>query len=544
MKAKKCIAIIIAAVMLTVGTTSCSGVKKAQSNSAGTESTTEKTTAASESTTAAAKTDESKPAKKTSEKVSKSTSASSSAKRKKKVKNENLPAKSKYTTELYLTICDQKKIFAKQPDGSVAALKKNGSGAEKIVINDSKKYQSIIGFGASFTDSSAYLANEILPQNSRDELMEKLFDPESGIGLSFLRNTMGACDYSRKLYTYDDSKDGTPDLNLKNFSIDHDKSDIIPLTKTAISLNPQLKVMASPWSPPGWMRQLRNTLGKTGGKLEPEYYDSYAEYFVKYIKAYENEGIPIYAVTPQNEALYDPIKYPGMILTASEETDFINNHLGPKFEKNGIKTKILCYDHNWDNTSYASQVLSNAGKYVSGVAWHGYAGKVTAQTAVRSKFPDKEIYFTENSGGEWIPPFEKAFMTQINNGIIVLNNYSKTYVLWNIALDENNGPVLPFYMGSTCRGLVTINQKTKQVTYNLDYYALAHFSKFIRPNAVRIGSNSTASLKTTAFRNTDGSIAAVVSNDTDSEKTADINVKNKIYQIKMPAKSAATFVIR
>ncbi|MGV2805712.1 glycosyl hydrolase, partial [Clostridium perfringens] len=176
-------------------------------------------------------------------------------------------------------------------------------------------------------------------------------------------------------------------------------------------------------------------------------------------------------------ALYSPGHYPGMIMLPEAQSDFIKNHLKPQFVKNDIDTKILCYDHNWDKPDYPLTVFEQAGDAVDGVAWHWYGGKPSAQSDVFEAFPGKEVHFTEGSGGEWIPPFEQAFSNVMRTGIEILRNHSKSYVLWNMALDEKNGPAVPGFVKSTCRGIVTVNQQTKELTYTLDYYALAHFSK-------------------------------------------------------------------
>jgi len=423
-------------------------------------------------------------------------------------------------------------------------LKSQDSGKETttILLDDQQTYQEMDGFGASFTDSSAYLINQILSEEQRAEVMNRLFHPEEGIGLSVIRNPMGASDYARTVYSYNDLPENQTDPELSGFSIAHDEADVIPLTQKALELNPELKLFASPWSAPGWMKTSGSMIT---GQLKNEWYPAYAEYFVKYIQAYASHGLPIHAVTPQNEALYEPGHYPGMLMPAEAQADFIKNHLKPALVRNDIQSKILCYDHNWDRPDYPLTVLDEAAEEVDGVAWHWYGGEASAQTKVYEAFAGKEVHFTEGSGGEWIPPFEQAFSNVIRTGIEILRNYSKSFVLWNMALDENNGPTVPGFGKSTCRGIVKVNQQTKELTYTLDYYALAHFSALIRPKAVRIDSSSNeASIRSVAFKNTDGSIALVLFND--GEETGNVQVQlreEELLSFQLESKSALSILI-
>lgn len=411
-----------------------------------------------------------------------------------------------------------------------------------VTIDEKKTYQEMDGFGASFTDSSAYLIHQILEPEQRSELMTKLFDPKDGIGLSVLRNPMGASDYARDFYSYNDLPTGQIDVELERFSIAHDEEDIIPLLQEALQLNPDIKLMGSPWSPPGWMKTSGSMIG---GELKPEYYSVYADYFVRYIQAYAASGLPIYAVTPQNEALYSPGHYPGMIMLPEVQSEFIKNHLKPQFVKHNIDSKIFCYDHNWDEPDYPRTVLEQANAEVDGVAWHWYGGMPSAQSEIFDAFPDKEVHFTEGSGGEWVPPFEQAFSNVIRTGIEILRNHSKSYVLWNMALDENNGPTVPGFGTSTCRGIVKIDQQTKELTYTLDYYALAHFSKCIRSKALRIESSSNSDLiRSVAFKNTDGSVALVLFNNGEEPENVTVKLQGAdVLNFRLESKSAVTMMI-
>jgi len=442
-------------------------------------------------------------------------------------------------TKVFLTTIDQTYAYTQITEGITLYNKKD---APKIgfdvYVDPNKTYQNILGVGASFTDSSAYLINQVLSENDRNSLMEKLFSKENGIGLSFIRNPMGSSDFSRTFYSYDDQAKGIKDEDLSDFSIAHDQEDIIPLVKQALTLNPDLKIMMSPWSAPGWMK---TSDSMKGGSLNATSYESYAQYFVKTIKAYQEEGIDLFAISVQNEPLYVPTNYAGMGMSADQQAKFIKDYLKPAFVEEGLSTKILAYDHNWDRKDYPLTVLEKALDEVDGVAWHVYGGNVISQTEVYRQYPEKDVYFTEASGGEWIPPFEAAFLSQIKTGIDVFRNYSRTYVLWNMALDENNGPVVPEFGRSTCRGVVTVNQNTKALTYNLDFLTLAHFSDFLEKDALRIDSTKAeGNFTSVAFMNPDKTISIVIYNIKDTQRDALIHIGDQVLVYNMPGKSVAT----
>ncbi|MED5016279.1 glycoside hydrolase family 30 beta sandwich domain-containing protein [Paenibacillus chibensis] len=411
-------------------------------------------------------------------------------------------------------------------------------GSIRIQVNPEVRYQAMDGFGASFTDASAYLMYRVLDGDSRREVMTRLFDPEAGIGISFLRQPMGATDYTTEIYSYDDMPEGQEDFGLEHFSIDHDRAYVIPAVLEALRLNPAIKVMASPWSPPGWMKTSGHMVT---GKLRPECYGVYAQYFVKFVQAYEEAGIPIYAVSIQNEPGYEPKEYPGMLLTPQEEAAFIRDHLGPAFEAAGIQAKILCYDHNWDVPQHPLGILDDPGaaRYVAGVAWHVYGGEHEAMTQVKEAHPDKEAWFTEASGGSWIPPFRTAFLDQMKHVIRTTRNWSKSVVWWNLALDEHNGPTV--LSNSTCRGLVQIHQATGSIKYELDYYTMGHISKFVVPGAYRIGSTTFRDeLESTAFLNPDGTTVLILSNRTEAEQLVEIDTGRGFIGLTLPDGAAAT----
>ncbi|MCH9275881.1 glycosyl hydrolase [Bifidobacterium amazonense] len=417
-----------------------------------------------------------------------------------------------------------------------------GAADVTITADPTHSYQSIDGFGASFTDASAHLIDQVLDEEDRATAMSRLFDPKLGIGLSLLRNPMGASDYARTIYSYDDMPDGQRDESLDRFSIGHDLESILPLTTWAMELNPRLRLIASPWSAPGWMKTSGSMIG---GELREDCYEAYARYFVRFLQAYAEQGVPVFAVTPQNEPLFVPGHYPGMLFPADREARFVRDFLRPALCDAGLETRVLGYDHNWDRVDYAFDLLDAAEDAFDGIAWHWYGGRAVSQSRVASHFPAKDVYFTEGSGGEWIPEFEPAFSNLMRTGIDILRNGSKSFILWNLALDEHNGPVVPGFGRSTCRGLLRVDRRTRTAEYMLDYYGLAHFSKFIRPGAVRIGSDQNGGVRSLACRNEDGSVVVVLFNDSNHDARVGVDVvgvAGPSRTVSLPSKAAATVV--
>ena len=444
---------------------------------------------------------------------------------------------------LHYTTMDQQNLYTLRNDLATLYPKADApvTGFD-VKLDPNTTYQTILGVGASLTDASAYLMHDVLAEDKRIDLMRQLFSQDDGIGISFLRNPMGSSDYARFVYSYNDLPQGQTDDDLSEFSIAHDQADIIPLIHEALTLNPNLKVMASPWSAPGWMKSSGSMIG---GSLNGQNYSTYAQYFVKFIEAYAAEGIDIFAVTPQNEPLYVPAHYPGMSMSPTAQAVFIRDHLRPAFTAANLDTKILAYDHNWDRKDYPLTVLEKAADAVDGIAWHVYGGNPIAQTEVFRQYPDHDVYFTEGSGGEWVPPFATAFQSLIKTGIDVFRNYSKTYVLWNMALDENNGPVIPGFGNSTCRGVVTINQSTGELTYNLDYYVLAHFSDYLQKDAVRIeSSKGDGNFTSLAMLNPDGTLVTLIYNQRAEDRNARIVLGDHVVVIPMAGRSIATLVFQ
>jgi glucosylceramidase len=409
-----------------------------------------------------------------------------------------------------------------------------------IRVDESRTYQQIDGFGASITDSSAWLLSQKLSATQRAKLLRQLFDTKEGIGLAILRQPMGASDFSLADYSYDDMPPGESDPELKHFTIDRDRQYIIPTLREALVVNPGLKIIASPWSAPGWMKTSGSMIG---GTLLPSSFAPLARYFVRFVQSYEAAGVPVFAVTPQNEPRNIPADYPGMGMTAEEQGTFVREYLGPAFRDAHLKTKIMVFDHNWDMIDFPDTIMSDprAAEFTAGTATHCYGGGPEAQTKLHDHFPAKDIWMTECSGGEW----QKGNLVVAQASLIIetARNWGKSVVLWNLALDQTHGPHLG---GCTdCRGVVTIDHSTSPTTVILtvDFAALAHASKFVAPGAVRIDSSSSeeSPLKHVAFRNSDGSIAMLVLNPGATPLTFNIAWHGQYATYALPPGAVATF---
>ncbi len=409
-------------------------------------------------------------------------------------------------------------------------------------VNDTQTFQKIDGFGASLTDSSAWLIYMFLNASERLAVLTDLFDPNEGIGLSYLRQPMGSSDLRLAEYSYDDRPSGQTDYNLSHFSIAYDANYIIPALLEIRAINPNVKIMGTPWSPPAWMKTSGSRI--TGHLIDDDrVYRALANYFVKFIQGYAAYGIDVNAVTLQNEPYYEPTSYPGMHMEPADQIRLVK-FMGPAFEANSIDTKILIWDHNWDIPSFAITVLNDpvARPYIAGTAWHWYGGTVDAQTTVHNAYPDKDAYFTEGSDEVYNDGGFSANL--IKNGTLivgVIRNWGKTVIKWNLALDQNNGPKIAGGCDD-CYGVVTINQLTRQVSHRTQYYALGQASKFLRPGAVRIGANDNiGGLRTVVFKNTDGSIVSYVVNPSSVSHNLKINWNGQWFIYTIPAQSIVTF---
>jgi glucosylceramidase len=437
---------------------------------------------------------------------------------------------------VWVTTGDQHKLLSREPD--VSFTTRNTAELATISVDDTATYQEMVGFGAAITDAAAMNINR-LPPDRREALLRELFDPDSGIGLSFTRLTIGASDFSPRQYSLDDMPPGQRDPRVARFSIEPNRVDVVPVVQRALAINPQLKIMASPWSAPGWMK----TSGRLiGGTLWPNAYGPFAQYLLGYVEAYDSLGVPIYAITVQNEPHFEPTNYPGMRLDPSDRARFIRENLGPLFQRKRISTLILEWDHNWDDPDAPLRVLGDsvARRYIAGVAWHCYGGDVTAQTKVHDAYPAVDTYFTECSGGDWSPAFADNLVWNVRTLIIgATRNWARGVLLWNLALDELHGP----YTGGcgNCRGVVTINSLSGAVTRNVEYYALGHASRFVRPGARRIGSTSgVAGLESVAFRNPDSSRVLIVVNTAAAERRFAVRWGGKALLYTLPGGAVVT----
>ncbi|WP_436534178.1 discoidin domain-containing protein [Actinoplanes sp. HUAS TT8] len=448
------------------------------------------------------------------------------------------------------------------------AFRRGSSPQPTIVVNPERTYQRMDGFGAAITDSSADVLYRLSPPK-RDDAVRSLFDRKNGIGVSFLRQPIGSSDFTAAAehYTYDDVPAGQTDFALRHFSIDHDRAQILPLLRQARKLNPELTVLATPWSPPAWMK---TTDSLVGGRLkdDPRVYDAYARYLVKFVQAYAQAGVPIDYLTVQNEPQNrKPGGYPGTDMPVRQEAAVIER-LGPLLKKASPRTRILGYDHNWQThpgdvastppgedpeTDYPYQLLdSPAAKWLAGTAYHCYSGDPAAQTALHDAHPDKGIWFTECSGSHGAGDTDE----QIFRGTLtwhartlavgVPRNWAKSVVNWNIALDSTGGP----HLGGcgTCTGLLTL-LPDGTVRPDAEYFTIGHLSKFVRPGAVRIASTSfgttgwNGQITDVAFRNPDGSTVVVVHNENDDPRTFAVALGSQIFDYTLPGGALATFVL-
>lgn len=443
--------------------------------------------------------------------------------------------------QVVVTTGDQAMLL--QPGPTVTFGTGGSQSSPVITVNEATQYQTMDGFGASLTDSSAWVIWNDLDSSQQAALMQQLFSPTAGIGLSFLRQPMGATDFAvNGNYSYDDVPAGQADPQLADFSIAHDTTYIIPLLQQALAINPAAKVVALPWSPPAWMK---GSGTMNGGDMNTACFPSLAQYFVLYLQVYQQSGIPVYAISVQNEPLNSTSSYPSEYLAASDESDFIANYLGPALNNAGMGTvKILAYEHNWDNTDYPESVLgSSASPYVAGSSFHCYNGYVSAQSAVKAAYPGKAIWFTECSGTVGSNFAGDLVWNSENLLIGATRNWARSISLWNLALDQNSGPTNGGCLN--CQGVVTVDTRTSPatITYNVEYYVLGHLAKFVVPGAHRIDSNTfnADGIEDVAFQNPDGSIVLFALNSESAPETFSVSWKDAYFNYTLPSQSVATF---
>ena len=455
--------------------------------------------------------------------------------------------KKKYTVtgkpRVYVTTADSDVKFRRQAESAVKvydAKKLNRKAGHIMDIDPNTKYQVIDGFGASLTDTSSYNISR-MPASLRNDLMTKLFDPNKGIGLSFLRQPIGTSDFNVEMYTYDDMPEGQEDWELKNFSIERDKKYIIPLIKQAMSLNKDMKVVAACWTPPLWMKTANEWDSLNGVMLRSECYEVFSNYLVKYLKAYQAEGIPIYSLSAQNEPGY--LAIPSTYYDGDMMARLINYNLAPALEDAGLNTKLW----TWDFNLYEDSMLDFAGKVydkIDGVAVHFYAGQTSAINKFKEVYPDAKVYLTEAAG--MISPQRSQLFRQMKYMTETLRAGVSSYILWNITLDQERGPVEHKITENTIGlGLTEYNTETGKLTYNMDFYALAHLSKFIQPGAHVIESNdlsasSDGALYNIAALNKNGTVTVILANRSGEPETVKMVIGDKVIEYAVPGNSAVT----
>ena len=446
--------------------------------------------------------------------------------------NKNLNAEN---VEFWLSDQSVSKIFSKQTTG-VDTGRVYQSVYKNIIIDTSQVYQEMDGFGFALNGGSAmHIFN--MDHSSRSALLNELFgSDENSIKASYLRVSIGSSDLDEYPFSYNDLPDGQTDIEMNNFDLGYDKLYLIPVLKEIIEISPDIKIMASPWSPPAWMKTNKSTVG---GSLLLEYYDAYALYFVKYIQSMHDEGIEIDAITIQNEPLHDG-NNPSMHMSSSEQALFISQSLGPLFLQNQIETKIIIYDHNADRIDYPISVLNDlsARQYIEGSAFHLYGGDINDLSQLKSSHPDKNLYFTE----QWVGAPGDLYgdlRWHIRNLIIgASRNWCKTVIEWNLASDDKQKPHTEGGC-SSCLGAVTI--KNNNVLRNTAYYVIAHASKFIPPGSVRVYSSSTSSLPNVAFITPEDKIVTVVLNDSNDKIKFNITFENNYMHSTLNAGAIGTY---
>lgn len=419
------------------------------------------------------------------------------------------------------------------------------AGTNNIIVDEGQQYQTVEGFGAAVTDSAAYLLEQVEPSSSQSSTLSDLFTRTgNGIGLSFMRVPIGATDIARSVYSFDDMPPGQTDPTLANFSIAHDQAYILPLIQQIKALNPQMKLLATPWSPPGWMK---STDSMNSGTLLTTAYTPFANYLVKYLRAYQAAGVTYDYLTIENEPLNQTTSYPSMYMDAPTELTVLRDYVLPALTTANLTTRLFVYDHNWDTPSYPETVLADptvmASPLVAGTAWHGYAGAPGAQQLVQNMFPTMGTWETEHSGGTWQAD---QFTTDFLEITQVMRNSAKSFVKWSLALDQTLGPNLTELntgLGgcATCTPIVTVNSTTGAVTKDVEYYTLGHYSKYVQQGATRIYSSNNSSVVSVAFINPDNSKALIAFNNSSTSQSFQVQWGTQLFSYTLPSLAAATF---
>jgi glucosylceramidase len=438
---------------------------------------------------------------------------------------------------LWLTTPDRAALVA--PQATSLHFSSETGRLPVLMVDDAQHFQTMDGFGFALTGGSAQLLMR-MGAAQRAALLKKLFTTgDNGIGVSYLRVSVGASDMNEHVYSYDDLPAGGTDAEMAKFSLGPDLADVIPVLKEILAIRPGIKILGSPWSAPAWMKTNDDV---KGGELKPEFYASFAKYFVKYIEGMRAEGIAIDAITVENEPL-NPKNTPSMVMFAPEQDTFIAKELGPAFEKAGIRTKILLYDHNPDVTSYPLSILGDpaASKYVDGTAFHLYGGQTSVLTQVHDAYPKKNLYMTEQSVTARRGEGPLGIAEPVSRVMIgATRNWSRNVLLWNLAADPQNGPHTNNGGCTGCSGAITLDSDS--VTKNVAYYVVEHFSQFVPPGSVRVASSEMEQLASVAFMTPEGKVVLVVSNTGNFPKSFAVKYHGKVFQTAIPAESVGTYV--
>jgi glucosylceramidase len=447
------------------------------------------------------------------------------------------PLSEDFSVAAWLTSADQTCLLHRQTDNLRFA--DNTNDLPVIKVDAGQKYQVIEGFGFSLTGGSAMLISR-LPDADRSALLRELFLPDGdGIGVSFLRLSIGASDLSERCFSYDDRPTGQSDFELAHFDIEAGDVEVIPLLREILVINPEIKIIATAWSAPTWMK---TNQGLVGGKLRPDCYAVYAAYLVKYLQAMREKGIIIHSITPQNEPLNQKNE-PSMIMEAGEQAEFIKNHLGPALWEAGLAdVELFCWDHNCDVKEYPLAVFADADarRYLSGSAWHLYGGDISALSEVHQLYPEMKLYFTE----QWVGSdgqFGGDLMWHVKNVLIgSIRNWSRIVLEWNLASDPFCCPHTPGGE-ACCVGALTIGD---ELARNVAYYVIAHAAKFVRPGSVRIYSDEQNALPNVAFLTPQGYIVLIALNDGAESRSFAIRFQGKNAVATLPSSAVATYVWR
>ena len=451
---------------------------------------------------------------------------------------------------IWVTSGDQRLASAPAVQWSTAPSNQSPTpgSAERIILNPGVKFQDILGFGGAFTDAACYTFNRLTP-TERETLFHEMFHA-SEMGLGVCRICVGSSDYSRTVYSFDE---GAPDPEMARFSIDHDRDYILPILRQARQANPDLFLFSSPWSPPGWMKFNNSMLG---GSMRKFYFPSYAQYYLKFLQGYAAAGVPVQALTSQNEVDTDQDgKMPACLWGQEYEIEFVRTHLGPLLEREGVPTKIWILDHNYNLWGRAVDALQDPDlrRYCNAVAWHGYAGTPDMMSRAKDAFPEVEMYWTEGGPDYTAPDYLTDWCKWGATFADVLRNWCRSITAWNLALDEHGKPnVGPF----SCGGMVTIHSQTREVTRSGQFWAFAHYSRMVHRGARRFDSQiagaeaadsvsrvAAGELRHVAFENPDGQHVVIITNPGDA-RAVELQLANHLAPVPLKEKSLTTLAWR